>query len=152
METCRSLRLINSGKQRKFADGTERWMGRMKWWRSRSRGPWAGQSFGQRFCPLAGSLAWGRAVLTRRASTQAKWRPSHRGVESVEFGCDDWTGQRLPQKQTQNRVGELLTRPSQPGIKTNLHKAGKLNVTSHQTQNVMRKSGTRQRLAFEYWH
>ena len=50
---------------------------------------------GQASLLVNGSVRWpevwagGRAVLTRRASTQAKWRPSHCGVESVKFGCDD---------------------------------------------------------------
>jgi len=33
----------------------------------------------------AGSLAWGRAVLTRRASTQAESRPGRRGTETAKF-------------------------------------------------------------------
>jgi hypothetical protein len=78
-----------SSEQRNFADGTERRLGRTKRWRSRSRGVLGQASLpviGS--CPLAESLAWGRAVLTRRASTQAEWRPSQRGVESVKFGCE----------------------------------------------------------------
>jgi hypothetical protein len=89
VETIRSLRLINSDEQRNFADGTERWMGGTKRWRSRSRGVLGQASLLVNGSgPLAGSLAWGRAVSTRWASTQAEWRRSQREVKSAKFGCE----------------------------------------------------------------
>jgi hypothetical protein len=90
---------INAAERRNFAGGKERWMGRAKRWRSRSRG-----FLGQASLTGCGSVRWPEVwrgvgeIQARRASTQAQSRTSRRGLKPVKFGRDlalwlcDWNG------------------------------------------------------------